>query len=288
MHSEGCLLRCGLHEGFSGDRFQTVGRGLDSRLERQDRLQWYVLGVKLGQWRGREQTSIMRNSLFGRSPSLICFTATASPVPQLKALYTEPNAPLPKHSPRRYIGNIVRSAYTQPLQSPRGGGRHNRSHHPSTSKEAFLQPAGGAPLQGGRAAFSEQSEKKKRKKHSRSPSGLGPAPPSFPAHCSCPSEVFQELSRTSLPPQRPCRWLGGGAQPTTRPEGPWPTRWAGGGAWYDRIVFEMIVSKSDCSRGVSDGGITPPAATRQMRPILFLYLPLGESGPGTLKEGGGG
>lgn len=31
-------------------------------------------------------TSIMRNSLFGRSASLICLTATASPVPQLKAL----------------------------------------------------------------------------------------------------------------------------------------------------------------------------------------------------------
>lgn len=31
-------------------------------------------------------TSIMRNSLFGTSTSLICFTATASPVPQLKAL----------------------------------------------------------------------------------------------------------------------------------------------------------------------------------------------------------
>jgi len=32
---------------------------------------------------------------------LICLMATASPVPQLKALYTEPNAPFPKHSPRR-------------------------------------------------------------------------------------------------------------------------------------------------------------------------------------------
>lgn len=50
---------------------------------------------------GQVSTSIIRSSLFGRSPSLICFTATASPVPQLKALYTDPNAPLPKHSPKR-------------------------------------------------------------------------------------------------------------------------------------------------------------------------------------------
>lgn len=31
-------------------------------------------------------TSIMRSSLFGTSAILICFTATASPVPQLNAL----------------------------------------------------------------------------------------------------------------------------------------------------------------------------------------------------------
>lgn len=31
-------------------------------------------------------TSIMRSSLLGRSTSLICLTATASPVPQLNAL----------------------------------------------------------------------------------------------------------------------------------------------------------------------------------------------------------
>lgn len=31
-------------------------------------------------------TSIMRSSLLGKSVSLICLTATASPVPQLKAL----------------------------------------------------------------------------------------------------------------------------------------------------------------------------------------------------------
>lgn len=33
-----------------------------------------------------EHTSIIRNSLLGKSVSLICLTATASPVPQLKAL----------------------------------------------------------------------------------------------------------------------------------------------------------------------------------------------------------
>jgi hypothetical protein len=33
-----------------------------------------------------ELTSIMRSSLLGTSTSLICLTATASPVPQLKAL----------------------------------------------------------------------------------------------------------------------------------------------------------------------------------------------------------
>ena len=49
---------------------------------------------------GAVRTSIIRNSLFGRLPVFICFTATAAPVPQLKALYTEPNAPFPKHSPR--------------------------------------------------------------------------------------------------------------------------------------------------------------------------------------------
>lgn len=51
-------------------------------------------------WGGGEiLTSIMRSSLFGRSAILICLTATASPVPQLKALYTEPKAPLPMQSP---------------------------------------------------------------------------------------------------------------------------------------------------------------------------------------------
>ncbi len=36
--------------------------------------------------RGCGRTSIMRSSLLGRSAILICLTATASPVPQLKAL----------------------------------------------------------------------------------------------------------------------------------------------------------------------------------------------------------
>lgn len=40
-----------------------------------------------------------RSSLLGRSASLICLTATVSPVPILSALKTEPNAPLPKQSP---------------------------------------------------------------------------------------------------------------------------------------------------------------------------------------------
>lgn len=34
----------------------------------------------------RASTSIMRSSLLGKSASLICLTATASPVPQLNAL----------------------------------------------------------------------------------------------------------------------------------------------------------------------------------------------------------
>ena len=46
-------------------------------------------------------TSIILCSLFGRSASRICLTATASPVLQLKALYTDPKAPLPMQSPRR-------------------------------------------------------------------------------------------------------------------------------------------------------------------------------------------
>jgi hypothetical protein len=49
----------------------------------------------------------MRSSLLGKSASLICLTATASPVPQLKALYTDPKAPLPRHSPRRCHINKV-------------------------------------------------------------------------------------------------------------------------------------------------------------------------------------
>jgi len=44
----------------------------------------------------------MRSSLLGRSARRICLTATASPVPQLKALYTDPKAPLPMQSPRRW------------------------------------------------------------------------------------------------------------------------------------------------------------------------------------------
>ncbi len=35
---------------------------------------------------GPQLTSIMRSSLLGTSTNLICLTATASPVPQLKAL----------------------------------------------------------------------------------------------------------------------------------------------------------------------------------------------------------
>jgi hypothetical protein len=50
---------------------------------------------------GYTNTSIIRNSLLGKSAILICLMATASPVPQLNALYTDPKAPLPKHSPRR-------------------------------------------------------------------------------------------------------------------------------------------------------------------------------------------
>lgn len=46
-------------------------------------------------------TSMLRNSLLGKSAIRICFTATASPVPQLNALYTDPNAPFPRHSPKR-------------------------------------------------------------------------------------------------------------------------------------------------------------------------------------------
>lgn len=44
-------------------------------------------------------TIITRNSLLGKSVSLICLTATVSPVFQFNALYTDPNAPLPKQSP---------------------------------------------------------------------------------------------------------------------------------------------------------------------------------------------
>jgi hypothetical protein len=46
-----------------------------------------VSGVNLESFGARPQpTSIMRSSLLGTSPNLICLTATASPVPQLKAL----------------------------------------------------------------------------------------------------------------------------------------------------------------------------------------------------------
>lgn len=40
-----------------------------------------------------------RNSLFGRSTSLTCLTATVSPVPIFKARKTEPKAPFPRQSP---------------------------------------------------------------------------------------------------------------------------------------------------------------------------------------------
>lgn len=45
------------------------------------------------------RTMITRNSLFGRSTNLTCFTATVSPVFQLRARYTDPKAPLPRQSP---------------------------------------------------------------------------------------------------------------------------------------------------------------------------------------------
>lgn len=76
-----------LHEGFSGDRFRPI----------QCQLKAFIgTSTSTGQL-----TSIIRSSLFGTSTSLICLTATASPVPQLKALYTDPKAPFPMQSPSR-------------------------------------------------------------------------------------------------------------------------------------------------------------------------------------------
>ena len=51
---------------------------------------------------GSPHTVMTRSSLFGRSASLICLTATVSPVPIFKALNTEPNAPFPRQSPNCY------------------------------------------------------------------------------------------------------------------------------------------------------------------------------------------
>jgi len=45
---------------------------------------------------------ITLSSLFGKSASLTCLTATVSPVPQFNALYTDPNAPFPRQSPNCY------------------------------------------------------------------------------------------------------------------------------------------------------------------------------------------
>ena len=51
-------------------------------------------------------TVMTRNSLFGRSASLICLTATVSPVLMFKARKTEPKAPFPRQSPSCYTPSV--------------------------------------------------------------------------------------------------------------------------------------------------------------------------------------
>ena len=104
---------------------------------------------------GPKGTSIMRSSLFGKFTNLICLTATVSPVPQWMALYTVPKAPLPRHSPRRYMARepILSATYIFSSLS---------NNFPMTVLRAGLDL--------------------------RNLSGRGPAPP-FRVHC-CSSSVY--------------------------------------------------------------------------------------------------
>lgn len=67
-----------LHVGFSTGQSRTVSK-------KSQTTGFGTLAPSVGSDR-RASTSIIRSSLLGRSTSLICLTATASPVPQLKAL----------------------------------------------------------------------------------------------------------------------------------------------------------------------------------------------------------
>lgn len=113
----------------------------------------------------------MRSSLLGRSASLICLTATASPVPQLKALYTEPKAPFPRHSPKRYKPSSANKlTYSSPARiHPPGHARSPSALDPATRSS----PEGGPSSTACRERSSPWRRRRRRAGHWAGGGGTG-------------------------------------------------------------------------------------------------------------------
>lgn len=133
-------------------------------------------------------TSIMRSSLLGRSANLICLTATASPVLQLKALYTDPKAPLPRHSPNRCKGVEPGQQLCVGLGLP-----HTAMLGRGERRRAQIQA---------RAVKGEWTGEV----DARNPSVRGPAAPR--SRAACPCETGCRVWRRPFPARRRRGWLG--------------------------------------------------------------------------------